>query len=128
MWQTFTGMVNGYKITTLIILIALDFLLGIIVAIKSGTFQWNKIAGFLNTSVLCMVGGYLIVGLFAALEPSFKAMVIMVWGILEVALFAGIVNKIKILFPGIPIPVIALPGSKLTDVTLNPSADSTKPV
>ena len=100
--KNFLALVNGVKLVTLAILSIADFVLGVIVALKSGTFKLNKIARFLNTSVLAMVGGYLVVGVIATAEPSFTAMVIASWAAIDAALLAMIVNKLKGL--GLPIP------------------------
>jgi len=100
--KNFLALVNGVKLITLAILIIADFILGVIVALKSSTFKLNKIASFLNTSVLGMVGGYFIVGVIATAEPSFETMVTASWAAIDAALLAMIINKLKAL--GLPIP------------------------
>ena len=69
-----------------------------------GIYGWSqdKIASFLNTSVLGMVGGYFIVGVIATAEPSFETMVTASWAAIDAALLAMIINKLKAL--GLPIP------------------------
>ena len=102
MIDKFLGLVNGVKIITLFVLILVDFVLGVIVALKAGTFKLNKLASFLNTSVLGMVGGYFLVGVMATVEPSFTAAVMASWIAIDAALVAMIVNKLKAL--GLPVP------------------------
>ncbi len=102
MIEKFIGLVNGFKLISLLILISVDFILGVIVALKSGTFRLNKLASFLNTSVLGMVGGYFLVGIMAVVEPSFAITVTASWVAIDAALVAMIINKLKAL--GLPMP------------------------
>ena len=98
----YIALVNGFKVITLLVLIIVDFVLGVIVSLKAGTFSFKKLASFLNTSVLGMVGGYFLVGVMATVEPSFTAVVTASWVAIDAALLAMIVNKLKAL--GIPVP------------------------
>lgn len=102
-WQTFVSLVDGVKIITIIALIGVDFLLGIIVALRAGTFQFDKIANFLNTSVLAFLGGYLLLGLACAFEPSIGAATVTgAWALLDLTMLGFIAAKAKKL--GLPIP------------------------
>lgn len=51
---------NDGKVEALVILIVLDFLLGVIAALKLGTFRLSYIADFLRKDVVFKMGGYLI--------------------------------------------------------------------
>ena len=104
MLQQYIGLVDGFKMTTLVILILVDFVLGIIVALKAGTFEFSKIANFLNTTILAFVGGYLVVGLVALVHPEFAYLVTAAWGLLDVGLLGGIWGKLGKL--GLPVPEI----------------------
>ena len=106
MWKDFVATVDGGKLTLILVLILVDFLAGIVVALKNKTFAFNKLANFLNTSVLGMVGGYLLLGLAATVDASFRPAIVWVWGIMDAALLAGIWLKLKKLFPGLPTPGI----------------------
>jgi hypothetical protein len=102
-WENFVNMVDGAKLITIFVLIAIDFVLGIIVAIKEGTFELSKIANFLNTSVLYFVGGYFLVGLAATVEPNIGANVVTTaFALLDATLIGFIAAKAKQL--GLPIP------------------------
>lgn len=102
-WTTFVNLVDGYKIITILALIFVDFILGIIVALKNGTFQLDKIANFLNTSVLYFLGGYLVLGLAATVEPAINAAwVTAAFALLDATMVGFIVAKLKDL--GLPIP------------------------
>lgn len=104
MWNDYVALVDGYKIVTLAILVIIDLVLGIIVAVKAGTFQFAKISDYLNTDVLMMVGGYFLVGAVALVHPDFAAMVTAAWALLDAALVAQIWSKLGKL--GLPVPKI----------------------
>ena len=102
-WQTFVNMVDGYKLITILALIAVDFIMGIIVAIKNGEFQLRKIGEFLNTSVLWFLGGYLVLGVAATVESSIPATAVTAaWALLDATMVGLIINKAKKL--GLPVP------------------------
>lgn len=102
-WETFINMVDGPKIITILALIAIDFVMGVIVALKEGTFQLDKIANFLNTSVLYFFGGYLLLGVAATVEPGIgEGVVIAAFALLDATMIGFILAKAKKL--GLPIP------------------------
>lgn len=99
----FIAMVDGGKILTILILIAVDFVLGVVVAIKEGNFQLSKIGNFLNTSVLYFLGGYLLLGAAATIEPQLGGtMITGAWVLLDATMIGFILAKAKKL--GVPIP------------------------
>jgi hypothetical protein len=53
----------GAVIQTLIALIIADLLLGVLLAIKKGEFKFEELGRFYQTSVIPILGGYLIVAL-----------------------------------------------------------------
>lgn len=55
---------NDGKVDWLVLLIVLDFLLGVFVAVKARTFRLSYIADFLRKDVIFKLGGYLV--LYAA--------------------------------------------------------------
>lgn len=91
----YMALVNGVKLSTLFGLIALDFVLGVVVAIFNHTFQWSKLASFLDTDVLKLAAGYFLVGVFALMEPAAEGMVWATWAIIDAKLIADIVQKFK---------------------------------
>jgi len=109
-WKTFLSLVDSGKILGILFFIVLDWIAGVIVAIKNGTFEFSKIADYLATSVLYLVGGYLVLGAAAAIsigsmpvfQPYLVPLVGASWGALTVALIAMFLSKLKEL--GIPIP------------------------
>ena len=102
-WQTFVNMVDGYKLITILALIAIDFVMGIIIAIKNGEFKLSKIAQFLNTSVLYFLGGYLVLGVAATADSTIGENVVMAaWALLDATMVGFIIDKAKKL--GLPVP------------------------
>lgn len=106
MLEQFLALVDGSKSTVILILIVVDLLAGIIVALKEGTFQFNKLANFLNTTVLCCVAGYYILGLIVMTHREFATLLLAAYGLLDVSLLAGIWAKLGKLFPGLPVPKV----------------------
>ena len=101
--KKFLGLVNGIKLITVLILILVDFILGIIVAIKEKTFQLSKLGSFLNTSVLYLVGGYFLIGIVCVAEPNIgEALIVSTWILLDATMIGSILAKAKKL--GVPVP------------------------
>lgn len=94
--RQYIALVNGIKLVTIFGLIALDWALGVFEAIISKKFEWNKLADFLDTKVLKLVGGYFFVGVFAFAEPAISTLAITAtWGIIEATLIADCINHFK---------------------------------
>jgi len=104
MWETFKSLVDGLKITTLVVLVILDFVLGIVVAAKKGKFSLAYFSNYLKTSVLYMVGGYFTVGLLATVDTTFVPAVTAAWIGLDAALIGMITAKLSDL--GVPMPQV----------------------
>jgi hypothetical protein len=51
---------NDGKVEILVILIALDFFLGVLAALRAGTFRLSYVADFLRKDVLFKMGSYLV--------------------------------------------------------------------
>ena len=101
--QQYLALVNGYKIITILILILVDFILGVVVAIKAGTFKLSKIGAFLNTSVLYYFGGYLLLGVAGVAEPSIgTGLIVGAFVVLDATMVGSILAKVQQL--GIPVP------------------------
>jgi len=64
MGQFFQAFWNDGKVDVLLVLIALDFFLGVFAAVKSRTFRLSYVADFLRKDVVFKIGGYLV--LYAA--------------------------------------------------------------
>ena len=68
--ESFIVLVNGTKLTILVAMILVNFLLGIAVSIKSKTFRLKEIGDFMVSRVLPYILGYFSVGILAVVEPS----------------------------------------------------------
>jgi hypothetical protein len=93
--QQYVDMVDGYKLISLFILIALDFILGIVLAVINHQFSWSKLAGVMDTDILKLVGGYLLVGVLGVLQPNVAESVTAAWAIIGVKLMADLVKKFQ---------------------------------
>jgi len=100
--NNFIAAVDGGKTFTFIILFSLDFIAGVIVAIKERTFIYSKLANFLNTTVVATVAGYYLLGVMVTIEPSWKPWLVASFAAIVVSLVASIGSKLKKL--GIQIP------------------------
>lgn len=74
--QDYANTVDGAKLLTLVIFVIANFVLGVLIALRNGTFTMNKIAEYLQVRVLFLVGGYFVVGLVALVDESYKPIVV----------------------------------------------------
>jgi hypothetical protein len=95
MVNQYLALVGGWKVITILGLIILDTILGIVLAIKNRTFDWSRLSDFLNSSILMMFGGYLVLGIVGLAESSLQAAVPLSMAVIDAKLIADIVNKLK---------------------------------
>jgi hypothetical protein len=123
-------------------LVLLDFVMGVLVALKTHTFQFSKLPQFMESSLIPYVGGLLILALFST-YPQIETTFYAITAAIGVKFIADISSKIAQLFGGLNIqiqspisvkksePVIqsdSQPVSPSTDVSTNtPAADKTVP-
>jgi len=100
--QQFISLVDGPKLATLLILFLVDFLGGVVVAIKEGTFSLDKLANFINTTVFYYTAGYYLLGIAVLAQPSWQIILPVAFGLIVASLTASVIIKLKKL--GIPIP------------------------
>ena len=100
--EQFVALVNGTKLTILVAMVFANLLTGIAVSIYTGSFRLKLVADFLVSKVLPYLISYLAVGVVAVVEPSWKAAVTVVWGLIIVALAGAILTNLKEM--GISIP------------------------
>ena len=100
--EQFVALVNGTKLTVLVAMVFANLLTGIAVSIYTGSFRLKLVADFLVSRVLPYLISYLAVGVVAVVEPSWKAAVTVVWGLIIVALAGAILTNLKEM--GISIP------------------------
>lgn len=99
--QQYFDLIGGAKVYSILVLIAVNIVLGIWIAIKNHQFAWSKIADFMGKDVLIMFGGYLILGIVGMAEETVKPIVIVALVAINTKLLADVLNKIKAL--GLPI-------------------------
>jgi phage-related holin len=98
----FKAMIDGVKLTTLVLLILANFVLGIAVSIKTGTFNLRDAGTFLYTRVLPYVVGYMGVGLIATFDNTWAWAVTATWGVIDATLAGSILQNLQDL--GLPVP------------------------
>ena len=110
-WAQFKATVDGVKVTTLIILIAANFLTGIAVSIQQKVFNLKAMGNFLVTRVVPYVVGYFGVGIIAVIDSSWNWAVTAVWAIILATLVGAILQNLKEL--GVPIPPLLAGGQQM---------------
>ena len=93
--EQFVALVNGTKLSILVAMVFANLITGIAVSIYTGTFRLKEVADFLMSRVLPYILSYLAVGVIAVVEPSWKAAVTVVWGLIIVALAGAILTNLK---------------------------------
>ena len=91
----FIALVDGTKLLVLMALIAVNFILGLAVSIKTGTFRLKAIADFMVSRVLPYILGYFAVGIMAVVEPSWQVAVTITWGLIIIALVGSVIANLK---------------------------------
>jgi len=94
--RQYIAIINGVKLLSMFGLIALDWILGVLVAVWAKEFKWSKLANFLDTDVLKLAGGYFLVGIFAIAEPGAgNVAVTATWVVIDAKLLADCVTHFK---------------------------------
>ncbi len=99
-WLTLIG---GFKVLAVTILIFLDFVMGVVLAIAAKQFDWHKLASFLDTGVIKILGGYLAVGAVAEIcsvaFPSFYTVfsgsMVATWAIIVLKVISDVITKLQ---------------------------------
>jgi len=91
----FVALVNGTKLSVLAVMVFANLLTGIAVSIYTGSFRLKLVADFLVSKVLPYLVSYMAVAIMAVVEPSWKAAVTIVWGLIIVALAGAILTNLK---------------------------------
>jgi hypothetical protein len=100
--RNFIAIVDGVKLTTISVLIVANFILGVLLALKSGVFKWERLADFLDTNVLYYLGGYFVTGILVLVRPEFIYAATGAAVLIITSLTAAVLNKLKAL--GLLIP------------------------
>ncbi len=100
---------------TLLALIALDTVLGMVQAIIKGTWKWNQVGHFLETSVLPYVGGVMALAFMALIKTTKLKAYYTAAAEATLKLIADIVIKIGQF--GIQVPNETVPGTTVPPAT-----------
>jgi len=79
-------------------LILLDFVLGVLIAMKEGTFDVRKLPQFLESSFIPYAGGLLILALFSNVDPTLSVLFLTIAAAVYVKFLADIKDKVAQLF------------------------------
>jgi ABC-type uncharacterized transport system permease subunit len=105
----FMALVDGVKITTLMSMIFLNFILGVAVSIKVGNFNLKKMGEFLYTRILPYVVSYFGIGVVCTIDKQWQPALIATWAIILAALLGAVLQNLKEL--GINIPGVLAGGN-----------------
>lgn len=83
---------------TVLAIITLDTLLGILVSLKQGEFNWRELPRFMQTAILPYIGGLLLLGLVSMLSPEIAAIFYAAVAATAAKFLAEVKDKVVILF------------------------------
>lgn len=95
---------------TTVVLICMDTILGWVVAIKKGEWDWRKVGRFVETAVLPYIGGLLALAVLAVVKPDTAPVFYASVAAADAKMVADIISKIGTL--GVPVqkPELTDPG------------------
>lgn len=106
-FQSFLGSFMASKVLAalggVLALILADFVLGVLVSMRSGTFDVRKLPQFLETSFVPYAGGLLILALFSSTDQALEVLFFAISAAVYAKFLADIKDKIAQLFAGISI-------------------------
>lgn len=88
-----------YSLGTILALIMLDVALGILLAIVTGTWSWQKLPSFLRENILPYLGTLTLLALFAV-QPALKALFLASAAFVAAKFLADIKDKVGRLIGG----------------------------
>jgi hypothetical protein len=101
-WEKFVVVAISWKVPVLVVTIIADWVLGILVAIKEKQFAFQKVANFVNSSILFYGGGYLVISLLSMADPQYTTIQLAILGLIEVSLGSSIIAKLNKLGLNLP--------------------------
>ena len=93
--EQFIALADGAKLSVLVATVIANLILGIATSIYTKTFRLKLVADFLVSKVLPYLISYMAVAIVAVVEPSWKAAVTVVWGLIIVALAGAILTNLR---------------------------------
>ena len=108
-------------------LILANLVLGVLLAIKTNTFDVRKLPQFLETNLLPYIGGLLVLALFSNMDPTLSILFFTISAAVYAKFLANIKDQLVQLFGGLSVVVPVTPiVPTLSDVTA--VADPVEPV
>jgi hypothetical protein len=84
-------------------LVLADFIFGVLVSLRQGTFKFAKLPQFIQTSLLPYSGGLLLLALFSTTNTELETLFFTVAATVTAKFLADIVSKVGTLFAGVTI-------------------------
>ena len=97
-----TALFSTWQMLTIVILLAIDVLLGIIAAIYKKDFVWSKVANFMKVPVLAYILGFAVIEMVGAALPSLAFIVPIAFALVVITLIASIAGNLGKM--GLPLP------------------------
>lgn len=111
---------------TLVGLICLDTVLGMVLAITKGTWKWDQVGHFLETSILPYVTGLLGLAFLALLQPSILPVFYSSAATAAVKFVADIIAKLNSFGIQVPEPTTTTTGTGGQSASMGGSSTITK--
>lgn len=110
-------------------LILVDFILGIFLSLKQGTFDFNKLPQFLKTNIIPYVGSLVLLAFFTGTVPSLQALFLTCAAAVAASFLKDVIVKLGQVFTGIQfqspiITTVTTPKNDTTTATLNENQTS----
>jgi len=93
-----------YQMKTIVVLLAVDVVLGIIAACAKKSFSFSKLGMFMKGPVLGYILGFAVIEIVGQAMPRLASIVFGVFVLVAIALFASIIRNLGKL--GLPLPGI----------------------
>jgi len=101
--QQLIALFGTSQIFWILVLIAIDVILGIMAALMKKDFRLGKLAGFMKKGVLVYVFGFAVLGMVAQALPSLAFLVGIAFVLIVLALISSILTNLAKM--GLPLPV-----------------------
>ncbi len=109
--KQFISIINLPSLVALVALIIIDWIVGVILAIKQKQFAWSYLANFIRTDVIYQVGGYIVMAMVGAAAPVVYPATIISWAAIDASLLADIISKVQKLGTPVTTPPVTPPGA-----------------
>jgi hypothetical protein len=101
--STFMTVQVAVTLSTVLGLVLADFILGVMDSLRGGTFQFSKLAQFMETSLVPYLGGLLVLAFFSSVNTELSVLFFGIAATISAKFLADITAKVGQLFNGISI-------------------------